>query len=124
GGAADISSEHAESATRVFSQVKDVDFRSPLPPMPKKAPAGLEKKMEFLRGKVRELERDLARVGHIWRVKSTRIAEVERIITAKDAERDGFAQRYQQMRDQATRAAAQAHSDGEALNARLRELGS
>ncbi len=102
----EITIEDAEFIQRVFAQVRDVDFRTQLPPPARKPPAGMDKKMQFLRDKVRELERDLARVGFIWRVKQQQFDAVDQIVRTKEQERASAVQRYEQMKDQATRAAA------------------
>lgn len=117
-----ITPEDREFINRVFNQVRDVDFRSPPPPPPRKSLAGLDKKMHFLREKVRELERDLARTGHVWRVKQVEVERVEQIIDAKEAERSAAVQRYQQIKDQATRAAQQSRAEIDQLKAHVADL--
>ncbi|MBI5510175.1 MAG: hypothetical protein HY903_15570 [Deltaproteobacteria bacterium] len=118
----EVSPEDLEFIQRVFVQVKDVDFRSPPPPPPRKALAGLDKKMQFLRDKVREMERDLARVGHIWRIKQAQFDAFDQIIAAKEAERSTSVQRYTQVKDQGTRAAAQHRGEAEALRNTINDL--
>ncbi|MBI3178863.1 MAG: hypothetical protein HYZ27_04340 [Deltaproteobacteria bacterium] len=117
----EITAEDAEFIQRVFAQVRDVDFRTSLPPPARKPPAGMDKKMQFLRDKVRELERDLARVGFIWRVKQQQFDAVDQIVDAKEGERASAVQRYQQMKDQATRAAAEHRGEVDVLTAKLNE---
>jgi hypothetical protein len=118
----EVTTEDAEFIQRVFSQVREVDFRSPPPPPPRKALAGLDKKMQFLRDKVRELERDLARVGFIWSVKQRQVNLVEQVVASKEAERSTAVQRYTQMKEQATRAAAAARIESDTLRGKLNDL--
>ncbi|MEK7703985.1 MAG: hypothetical protein AAB426_03435 [Myxococcota bacterium] len=115
---AQISREDQDFITRVFNQVRDVDFREPPPPPPRRDLAGLDKKMHFLRQRVRELERDLARVGFIWDEKSKEVASVDRIIAAKEAERVTAADRYEAIKQQATRASAAHRAENGALQQR------
>jgi len=118
----DLSAEDETFVTRVFYQVKDVDFRAPPPPPPRKNLTGLDKKMAFLRQRVHELERDLARVGFTWQVKQQKVEQVEKIIAGKEAERASAVQRYQQIRDQATRSATSSRDETSALGGRVEAL--
>ncbi len=117
-----ITPEDWEFIKRVFNQVRDVDFRAPPPPPPRKALSGLDKKMQFLRDKTRELERDLARVGFVWRTKQQQVDAVDQTIAAKEAERATAVQRYEQIKDQATRASAQARTEAAQQAARIQDL--
>ncbi|OGQ83285.1 MAG: hypothetical protein A2289_08215 [Deltaproteobacteria bacterium RIFOXYA12_FULL_58_15] len=117
----EITPEDRGFINRVFIQVKDVDFRRP-PQLPSKSLTGIDKKMHFLRERVRELERDLARVGYVWATKQREVDAVEKIITSKESERQTAVQRYSQMKDQATRAAAAHRAEADDLKGRLAAL--
>ena len=118
----EVSPEDMEFIQRVFNQVREADFRSPPPPPPRKALAGLDKKMQFLRDRNRELERDLARVGYIWSVKQRQVNIVEEVVAAKEAERATAVQRYNQIKEQATRASAQARIESDTMRTNLNDL--
>lgn len=112
----EITEEDRVFIHRVFNQVKDVDFRSAPPPPPRKNLAGLDKKMQFLRDRVRELERDLARVGWIWSIKQRQVDAVDQLIDAKEQERASATERYATVRDQATRSAQAFRAEEARLN--------
>lgn len=117
----EITEEDRVFIHRVFNQVKDVDFRSAPPPPPRKNLAGLDKKMQFLRDRVRELERDLARVGWIWSIKQRQVDAVDQLLDAKEQERASATERYATVRDQATRSAQAFRAEEARLNAVINE---
>ncbi len=118
---ADALPEDQEFIRRCFAAVKHVDFRSP-PPPPPRGLSGFDKKIHDLRENVRRLERDLARVGHVWAIKQRRVDEVENIIDAERARREQSDHRYAQIKEQATRAAAENRAELAALTAKLQAL--
>ena len=117
----EITEEDRAFIHRVFNQVKDVDFRSAPPPPPRKNLAGLDKKMQFLRDRVRELERDLARVGWVWSIKQRQVDAVDQLLDAKESERAAAVERYATVRDQATRSAQAFRAEEARLNAVINE---
>ncbi|MEZ4271340.1 MAG: hypothetical protein R3C68_07880 [Myxococcota bacterium] len=117
----DITAQDQAFIAHVFDTVKDVDFRAP-PPAPTRGLTGLDKKINDLRESVRRIERELARVGSIWRIKQRRIEQVEGIISAETARREQSDQRYEQMRDQASRSAESHRQETERLNEQIDTL--
>ena len=81
-----VSADDRGFLQRVFSQVREVDFKSP-PPPPPRLEAGPEKKLVDLRERVRRLERDLARIGSIWTQKQTQVDALDAILEAKEQAR-------------------------------------
>lgn len=118
----EITPEDREFVSRVFHQVRDVDFRSSPPPPPRKGLGGVDKKMATLRYRVGELERDLARVGFVWNTKQKEVEAVEQIIHNKEQERQQALTRYEQIRDQATKAASQHHGEADTLRSSVAQL--
>ncbi len=116
-----ITLEDREFIKRVFNQVKDVDFRSAPPPPPRKNLAGLDKKMQFLRDRVRELERDLARVGWIWSIKQRQVDAVDQVLESKENERASAVARYTTLRDQAAASAQTFRTEETRLNNMINE---
>lgn len=117
----DVSAEDREFIRRVFYQVKDVDFRSP-PPPPRKGLSGPDKKVQFLRDRVRELERDLARVGYVWGVKEQQVEWVEKIIADKEWDRTQAVQRLEQVKTQSALASQRAREEISRQADRISEL--
>ncbi len=120
--AEDISAEDQAFIDRVFDSVRDVEFVSPPPPPPKNL-TGVDKKMQSLRDTVRRLERELARVGHIWRIKQKRVAEVDSIIQNEASARQQADHKLAQTKEHAARAAAAARAEIDRLQQQLAQLG-
>ena len=117
----EVTADDMEFIRRVFSQVKDVDFRTPPPPPPKNL-TGPDKKLGDLREMVRRLERDMARVRFVWVHKQEQVESVDAIVNSKEAERAHAVHRYQQLKDQAKRAVALAKEEANAVRALLGTL--
>ena len=119
---AQITEADREFLQRVFSQVRDVDFRAPPPPPPRKDLAGPDKKIATLRQSVFELERDLARVAYVWGALQQQYEVVDQLVKGKEAERDSAVARYNQIRDLAAQTAARDRAEIEALKKRVSEV--
>lgn len=117
----DISPADREFLSRVFRQVAKVDFRA-MPPPPSRGLTGLDKKMAGLREDVRRLERDLARVAHIWRIKQVQVEKVEAIIAHEQAKRTQADSRYAKIKAQAARAASDHRTQAAQLGATIEQL--
>jgi chromosome segregation ATPase len=96
--------------------VKDVEFNLPPPPPPKNL-TGVDAKLQSLRDTVRKLERELARVGHIWRIKQKRVAEVDSIIKNAQTARTHAESRLATVKQEA----AKSKADAERLEKQLAE---
>jgi chromosome segregation ATPase len=114
--AADITAEDQAFIERVFDAVKDVEFNLPPPPPPKNL-TGVDAKLQSLRDTVRKLERELARVGHIWRIKQKRVAEVDSIIKNAQTARTHAESRLATVKQEA----AKSKADAERLEKQLAE---
>ncbi len=116
-----VSSEDEEFIDRVFSQVRDVDFRAP--PPPPVALDGHEKKIGDLREKVRKLERDLARIGHIWSVKHQQINALDDILAKADVARNDALQTSRRVKEQAINVVTAYKQQAQAAQALAQTLG-
>jgi len=119
---AQITEGDREFLQRVFSQVRDVDFRAPPPPPPRKDLAGPDKKIASLRQSLFELERDMARIAYVWGALQQQYEVVDQLVKGKEAERDSAVARYNQLRDLASQTAARDRAEIDGLKKRVSEL--
>ena len=105
---ADLPAHDRDFLVRVFAQVRDVDLAKPPPPTQGRTqPQGLDKKLTFLRERVRELEYEMARIARIWAFRQEQFAHMDDIIGAKEQARVTAEERYEHIKDQGVRSAQQ-----------------
>jgi len=80
-----LTQEDLDFIELVFAQVEHVDFKTPAATS-KGRLTGIDKKLHDLREQVRRLERELARVGHIWSNKQKELNQAASTLQSKDTE--------------------------------------
>lgn len=80
-----LTADDVDFISKVFAQVRHVDFRAPVPEGNPRL-TGIDKKLFGLREQVRKLERDLAHVSHIWGQKQQEIDTAAEWVRSKDEE--------------------------------------
>jgi hypothetical protein len=116
----DISHDDSAFIRRVFETVKEVEFRAP-PQPPSRGLTGPDAKLQKLRETIRRHERDLARVRYVWGIKDRRIQQVDGIIEQHRARQEQSDRRYDQIMEQAQRAAQESKARSAQLESRIDE---
>ena len=83
-------------AARILSRTQGVDFRSPMAPTP--VPEGTDRATAKLRDRVRELERHLARLAHVYAGRQREFEVADGRVAQAEAERQSVEQDLQRLR--------------------------